>query len=179
MDKKKKLIDTVLELFFEYGPSFKVEDVAKKMKMSKKTIYKEYGNKEDLLILVVHSIFESIEKQVSTIIESTEFSTIDKLIKLTCAFPDAKDVDYHKAILLKKDFKKPYEIFIDYIEHNWSKSKQLFDKCIEEGFIKPIDYEIFRLITLGITKQVLDSDTDDKEALLLQCVNQFFQGIIA
>lgn len=44
------MVDTVLMLFMKEGAKFKIEDVAIRMKISKKTIYKDYGNKEDLII---------------------------------------------------------------------------------------------------------------------------------
>lgn len=62
--REKKLVDIVLALFMDIGAKFKMEDVASRMGISKKTIYKEYGNKEDLIILVVRAIFESIERQL-------------------------------------------------------------------------------------------------------------------
>lgn len=176
--KDKKLVNIVLELFMKEGARFKMEDVAAAMKISKKTIYKDYGNKEELIILVVKAIFEGIEKKLRKIMESEEYDTLEKLIHITCAVPDTKDVDYHKALLLKKDFPRPYAMFISYIEDNWTLSKQLFEQCIEEGRIKPMDHDLFRLIILGITKQVLSMKDIDQEEMLEKCVRQVFEGLL-
>jgi AcrR family transcriptional regulator len=176
--RNKKLIDTVLALFMDMGAKFKMEDVASRMGISKKTIYKEYGNKEDLIILVVRTIFESIERQLQKVLESKEYNTLEKLIHLSCTFPDTKVVDYHKALMLKDDFPKPYAMFISYIEDNWTLSKQLFDQCIQEGLIKPVDHDLYRTILLGITKQVLGMDNVDQEELLEKCVRQLFEGLL-
>jgi len=176
--RDKKIIDTVLALFMEFGDKFKMEDVAYRMGISKKTIYKEYGNKEDLIILVVHAIFESIEEQLQKVLESNEYDTLEKLIHLSCTFPDTKLVDYHKALMLKDDFPKPYAMFISYIENNWTLSKQLFDQCIREELIKPIDHDLFRIMILGITKQVLGMNEVDQEELLERCVRRLFEGLL-
>ncbi len=178
-DRKKKIIDTVLKLFMEQGAAFKMEDVAKTLKISKKTIYKDYGNKEDMIVMVVESIFEGIEHQLQTIMQNNSIDTVEKLIRVTCAFPDTKDIDYHKAIMLKDAFPRPYEMFIHYIEDNWQLNKQLFDAVVNEGRIKGLDHETFRIITLGISKQVLDMDYENKEELLDRCVRQVFEGILA
>ncbi|MGL1891611.1 MAG: TetR/AcrR family transcriptional regulator [Spirochaetaceae bacterium] len=176
--RDKKLVDVVLELFMDNGAKFKMEDVASQMGISKKTIYKEYGNKEDLIILVVSAIFEGIESQLQKILESKKYNTLQKLIHITCTFPDTKFVDYHKALMLKDDFPKPYAMFISYIEDNWTLSKQLFDQCIKEGLIKPIDHGLYRTMILGITKQVLVMKDIDQEELLGRCVRQLFEGFI-
>lgn len=175
--KDKQIIDIVLELFIEKGSKFRMEDVASAMKISKRTIYEEYGNKENLITLVVNAIFESIENQLKKILESNEYNTLEKLIHLTCAFPDVKDIDYHKAIMMKEDFPKPYNMFMHYIEDNWEISKKLFDQCIQEGLIKPSDHALFRIVILGITKQVLSMNDVDQEELLEKSVRMVFDGL--
>lgn len=175
--RKKLIIDIVLSLFLEHGNSFKMDDVAKAMKISKKTIYKEYGNKEELIILVVNSIFESISNQLDDTIKNNSYTTLDKLLHATCDFPDTKDIDYHKALLLKDDFPKAYNMFIQHIEDNWQINKQLFEQAVREGLIKNISHDTYRIITLGITKQVLNTKDVDQEALLEKCIRQVFEGI--
>ena len=176
--KKKKMVETVLELFMEHGASFKMEDVAKAMKISKKTIYKEYGNKEVMILLVVQSVSEGIEHKLRMIMENESYDTLEKLIRVTCAFPDSSDIDYHKAIMLKDAFPRPYQMFLRYIEDNWQLNRRLFDAAVEEGRLIDMDYEIFRIIMLGISKQVLDTNQDDKEALINRCVRQVFEGLM-
>lgn len=176
-EREKLIVDIVLELFNAHGATFKMDDVAKAMKISKKTIYKEYGSKENLISIVVKRVFEGIEHHIQGIIGNDELSSVEKLIQLTCAFPDARDIDYHKALILKRESPKAYKMFIHYIEDNWQMSKQIFDQAIEEGLIKKIDHSIFRIIMLGITKQVLDVEDENREELLEKCVRQVFDGL--
>lgn len=175
--KEKKLMNIILALFMEKGPKFRIEDVAKQMKISKKTIYKDYGNKEELILLVVKAIFEGIERQLQIIIDSDDLNPVEKLIKLTCTFPDAKDIDYHDAMLLADDFPRAYEVFYQYIEGNWSKSKMLFDEAVDQGLIRAVDYDLYRNVTMGITKQVLASEEPDKEKQLEASIRLVFDGI--
>jgi AcrR family transcriptional regulator len=178
MDQKDKLIvDVVLDLFSAHGSTFNMDDVAKALKISKKTIYKEYGSKENLILLAVKSVFEGIEHQLQAILAHTEWNSAEKLIRITCAFPDERDIDYHRAFILKKESPKAYAFFIHYIEDNWQVSKRLFEQAIAEGLIKNIDHSLFRIIMLGITKQVLDVEEDNKEELLEKCVRQVFEGL--
>ena len=176
--RDKKIVDVVLELFIEKGPKFRMEDVASEMKISKRTIYEDYGNKENLITLVVEAIFEGIENQLKKIVKSNKYNTLEKLIRITCAFPDVKDVDYHKAIMMKDDFPEPYEKFIRYIGDNWNMSKQLFNQCIKEGLIRQADHELFKIVILGITKQVLAMEIENQEELLEKSVRMVFEGLI-
>jgi AcrR family transcriptional regulator len=178
LSNEKKIIDIVLRLFMEQGPKFKMEDVASEMKISKKTIYKDFGNKEDLVMMVVKAIFEGIERQIGKILSNDEYNSVEKLIHLTCAFPDTKDVDYHQAMLLKDAFPKPYDKFMHYIEDNWKMSKELFDQCIKEGLIRECDHDVFRIVILGVTKQVLSMENVDQEELLEKSVRLVFDGLV-
>jgi AcrR family transcriptional regulator len=179
LDQKDKLIiDTVLELFSAHGSTFNMDDVAKALKISKKTIYKEYGSKENLIFLVVKSVFEGIEHQLQAILANTEWNSVEKLIRVTCAFPDERDIDYHKALILKKESPQAYAMFIHYIENNWQVNKKLFEQAVQEGLIKDIGHDLFRIIMLGISKQVLDVEEENKEELLEKCVRQVFEGLV-
>ncbi len=175
-NREKEIANIVLQLYQKDGEKFKMDDVAKALKISKKTIYKDYGNKETLIILVVKKIFESIENKLIEIVNDDKYNTVEKLIKVTCIFPDIKDIDYNKAILIKKDFSKAYEMFVDYIDNNWLTCEKLFNQSIKEGYIKNIDFQIFKTIVLGITYQVLNSSDNDKEAMLNTCIEQIFYG---
>lgn len=177
-ERDKQLVEVVLDLFGEQGAKFKMEHVASRMRMSKKTIYKEYGNKEDLIVMIVKATFEGIEHQLEKVMASDEYDSVEKLFHLSCAFPDTKDVDYHKAIMLKDDFPVPYQMFIDYIADNWNLSRQLFEQAKAEGKIKDVDHDVFRIIILGVTKQVLDMVDVDQEAVLKQCVRQVMEGFL-
>lgn len=177
-DRDKKIVDVVLEQFIQKGHKFRMEDVAAAMKISKRTIYEEYGNKEKLIDLVVESIFEGIENQLEKIVSNDSYNTLEKLIHMTCAFPDVKDIDYHKAMMLRDDFPQPYEKFIHYIEDNWNLSKKLFDQCIQEGLIRQADHDLYKVVILGVTKQVLDMDIDNQEELMERCVRIVFEGLI-
>jgi hypothetical protein len=69
-------------------------------------------------------------------------------------------------------------MFIHYIEDNWDLNRQLFTQAIQEGYIKPIDFDVYKMIMLGITKYVLESAFDNQEIVLESCVRQVFEGLI-
>ena len=178
MERKKRLIRLVLELFQEKGVNFSMDAVAAGMKMSKKTIYKEYGNKEDLIVLIVNALFEGIERHLTRIIQEDGLDTVEKLIRVSCAYPDTREVDYRMALSMKKDFPKAYDRFIHYIEEHWETKEALFLQGIREGSIKPVDFKIYKTILLGTIKQVLETDAEGQDEFLEQCVRQIMSGFL-
>ncbi len=177
-EQQKKIIETVFILYEQKGSRFTMDDVAKDMKISKKTIYKDYGNKEMLINLVVEAILESIEKETKKIVNNKNYNDLEKLIKLTCAFPNMKDIDYNKASFIKDDFPKAYEMFVNSIDDNWEMCQKIFEQCILKNYIKDMEFEIFKTIILGISHQVLKMDSLNKEEILNKCIKNVFSGLI-
>jgi AcrR family transcriptional regulator len=59
----KKILDDTMELFFKYGiRSITMDDVARELGMSKKTIYKYVGNKAELVDQCIKVKFEEITR---------------------------------------------------------------------------------------------------------------------
>ena len=60
-------VDKAIELFNKKGVKFTLAELAKELKISKKTIYKLYGNKEDVIMLVVEQVFSYIKEKENCI----------------------------------------------------------------------------------------------------------------
>ena len=57
---KNKIIDITLKNLQKYGLRFSVDDIAKELKISKKTVYKYFSTKEDLAISVYDKFYSDI-----------------------------------------------------------------------------------------------------------------------
>lgn len=83
MDKQElEIIGGAFALFNKYGiRSVTMDDVAREMGISKKTIYKYFENKADLVHKCVISIFETIDSHVQRIHAETQ-NAIDELFDI-------------------------------------------------------------------------------------------------
>ena len=71
MNNKEKIIATAEKLFLKFGvKNVTVDDIAKEMGMSKKTIYTYFSKKEELIDKVVFAIFDRVAKRIYEIIAS-------------------------------------------------------------------------------------------------------------
>ncbi len=64
---KDIFVDKAIELFNQKGVKFTLAELAGELKISKKTIYKLYGNKEDVINLVVEKVFVSMKEKETDI----------------------------------------------------------------------------------------------------------------
>jgi AcrR family transcriptional regulator len=71
LDNKEKIIATAEKLFLKFGvKNVTVDDIAKEMTMSKKTIYTYFSKKEALIDKVVFTIFNRVAARIYDVIAS-------------------------------------------------------------------------------------------------------------
>ena len=76
---KEKILKTASDVFFSRGfYKIPVDDIASLLKMSKKTIYKHFATKEDLVREVAYLFIKTHSSNISNIINS-EYNAVEKL----------------------------------------------------------------------------------------------------
>jgi AcrR family transcriptional regulator len=83
MEKQElEILETAFSLFNKYGiRSVSMDDVAREMSISKKTIYKYFENKAELVHRCVESVFSTIHEQVERVHAETQ-NAIDELFDI-------------------------------------------------------------------------------------------------
>lgn len=75
---KEKIIKLSIQNLQKDGLRFSIDDVAKTLKISKKTIYKYFSNKEELAISIYQTYYEEVKNKLSKImnysIENKKFN---------------------------------------------------------------------------------------------------------
>lgn len=81
-DKQKQIISVCHQLFLRYGiKSVTMDDIAKEMGMSKKTLYVHFKNKKDLIMKVVTGYLDYHKTQMEEIF-SKKLNAIDELFEI-------------------------------------------------------------------------------------------------
>lgn len=81
MAKKDHFIEKVSHLFIEYGAkTFTMDDIAKEFSMSKKTLYQQFKNKDELLEAVLDFQLEQMSKGLLLHIKNTDTNPIQKFL---------------------------------------------------------------------------------------------------
>lgn len=82
-EKAKKIIQQVSQLYLKYGiKSVTMDDVARELGVSKKTLYEHFNDKEDLVKKFILYSIENIEMRFNDA-NSKKFNAIDTLIEIS------------------------------------------------------------------------------------------------
>ena len=104
-DLKENVLQATIDVFKEKGIKFTMDDIAKKLSISKKTIYTVTQNKNSLIKEMVKYSFERIKASEEAVIQDNSLSTTDKLEKLLSVLPEGyKDLDLASLYDLKAKY---------------------------------------------------------------------------
>lgn len=158
-ETRKIIMDAVIEQFNIKGMKFTMDDISKELHISKKTIYKEFDDKDDLFFATVDYGFSAIKEKEAEILADDSLNLVDKISRLIICLPDNyKNIDFRRVYQLKDKYPKVYMKIAERIESDWDETEKLIKKAIEKGLIKNVPVPLIKLMVEGTIEKFLTSD---------------------
>lgn len=188
-DKVMELRETILEgtvaVFNQKGLKFTMDDIAKQLGMSKKTIYTVFEDKESLLLDMVRYMFDSIKESEQKVLEDDGLSTLEKIRKILGVLPEGySTVDFGQLYQLKEKYPKIYKKVEERLETGWEATIALIEQGIAEGVVRPIQIPIVKMMLEASVEQFFQRDILIRNQIsygdaLEEVVNILVDGITA
>ena len=126
---REKILKGTIQVFNKKGLKLTMDDVADELKISKKTIYKEFSSKEEIL-------------------NSTEYTTIEKIRLFLSAMPESyRNINFQELYSLKEKYPKVYKKLQKRLETGWEPAFKLLEQGKAEGIIREdADLKIFKIM---------------------------------
>lgn len=159
MDVKERIIGATIEEFNEKGIKFTMDSLAKRLSMSKKTLYSVFANKEALLRETISCGFGDIKDAERKILSDDSLDVVEKLRRVIIVLPDKYEaVDFRKMSTLKGKYPDIYYEVAQKIEGGWEPVFELFNQAIAEGKIKPVNLFVLKAIISGAMESFISTD---------------------
>lgn len=164
---KQRLRPAILEeanrCFAKYGiRAVKMDDIARNLAISKRTVYELYATKEDLLCEVVMSRHKQRDKEIQELVQLAD-NTMDVLIGVLSI--QLKSVATTNFNFFKDMVKYPKvaKAVNEYFEQQHARAAKFFANGVEEGFfLHTVDYVVFNRIVSGVFDMLcIDRRYDD------------------
>ena len=156
---REEILEGCLKIFNERGLKFTVDDLAKTLGKSKKTIYAFYKGKPEVLDAMVDYCFDSIKADENRILLDESLNTVDKLRKVLGAMPEKyRDIDFRQLYVLKGKYPRIYERVVHRLETGWEPTVALIERGVAEGTIRPVNIPVFRTMMLATLEQFFQRD---------------------
>ena len=164
---REKIIDTAIEEFTRNGLKFTMNDVAKALGISKKTIYTVFESKQDVLMAIADRYARDFTYMRQGIEADTELDTLEKLERLFCAIPTKYyNIGLSRIFELAQKYPKQYKYLMEAVSQGWALAEQYLEKGIREGKIrKDISKPVVMAMIRGTVTCFLESDILYKNGL--------------
>lgn len=183
MDLKEKILDAAIEEFQEKGLKLTMDDIAKHLKVSKKTIYSEYRSKDEVLMALADYSFREIKKGEREILANENLSIIEKIRDIVIVLPKRyQNLDLKKLYQLSDKYPKVYKKVANYLETDWDATIYLLEKGIRLGVLRPISIPIFKAMVESTIQHffrsnILVENNIDYNAALKEMIDILLEGI--
>lgn len=158
-ETQNKIMETVIDEFNKKGLKFTMDDIAKDLHMSKKTIYKEYADKAELFDHMVDYCFSSIKKSEEGILNDPQMNTVDKVSEILIALPDNyKNIDFRMMYQLKEKYPDVYTKIEKKLETDWDNTIRLIEQGMDEGVIRRVPVAVIKAMVEAAIEKFLSSD---------------------
>lgn len=159
MELKETILEGTIQAFNEKGLKFTMDDVAKVLGMSKKTIYKVFRDKESMFYAMVDYMFDSIKESEQAILEDESMTTIEKVRKILGVMPEGyKDVDFGQLYSLKDKYPAIYKQVEIRLETGWETTIALIEQGIQEGVIREVNIPLVKMMLEASLEQFFQRD---------------------
>lgn len=136
LSSKDKYIREILNLYKEKGLRLNMEQIADELHITKKTLYNNFENKEDMITTVVDHFFFDLERKILTSVEESE-NAIDSLIKIVEII--RFEIDKLGPSLIDDISKESINMF----DHSNNRSS-FYSKVIKENLSRGISEGLYR-----------------------------------
>jgi AcrR family transcriptional regulator len=144
---RMRIIDAAVIVFNENGIKFTMDDIAKKLSISKKTIYREFDSKEALFMAAADRGFALIKSEEKKILDNMSLSTIEKLKKVLIVLPDNyKNIDWRKISEIEKVYPQVFEHIVTRVNTQWEPTIALIEKGISDGSLRKFSIPVFKIM---------------------------------
>jgi AcrR family transcriptional regulator len=156
---RQKIFEGTIVVFNQKGLKFTMDDVAKELGISKKTIYKVFPDKEKMFLLMVDYLFDGIKNAEDEVMHDKNLTTIEKIRKILGVMPESyRNIDLRKLYQLKERFPNTYRRVEERLETGWENTIALIEKGIKEGVIRPLPICLVKMMLEASLEQFFQRD---------------------
>ncbi|MBO7338740.1 MAG: TetR/AcrR family transcriptional regulator [Lachnospiraceae bacterium] len=156
---RQKIFEGTIVVFNQKGLKFTMDDVAKELGISKKTIYKVFPDKEKMFLLMVDYLFDGIKNAEDEVMHDKNLTTIEKIRKILGVMPESyRNIDLRKLYQLKERFPNTYRRVEERLESGWENTIARIEKGIKEGVIRPLPICLVKMMLEASLEQFFQRD---------------------
>ena len=154
-----RILDEAAKLFNRKGIKFTMDDLARSLGMSKKTIYTVFEDKRSIMTETIDRFFDDALLAEEAILNDTSLSIPEQLRAIIGSVTERyTQNDLTQLYVLKEKYPSVYRHWQRCRENYWQGVAILLDRGIEQGEIKDISLPILKTMFQSTIEQFFQDD---------------------
>jgi len=176
---KERILETASQHFFQMGfAHVSMDDLAAEMGISKKTFYKHFPSKEEILRQVMARRFHQVESAVQAVLRNPKLNSLSRSLEIFALI--ARRLSQTGQPFIQDMKKHAPHIWKEVDAHRNRIIRNSFSHLVQEGireknFREDVDPHLVMLIYLAAIQQILNPET---LSTLPFTLGQAYEGII-
>lgn len=156
---RQSIMESVINQFNQKGMKFTMDDISKELHISKKTIYKEFDDKDELFFATVDYGFNAIKEKEAEIIKDDSLDIVEKISRVIVCLPDNyRNIDFRMVYQLRDKYPKVYNKVAGRIETDWEETEKLLKSAMDQGRLRKIPIPVVKLTIEGAIEKFLSTE---------------------
>ncbi|KOS68881.1 transcriptional regulator [Lysinibacillus contaminans] len=153
---KTRIIHAFIEETRNNGIKFTMDDLARRLGISKRTLYENFSSKVEILDSIIDLTLTEFDEQTRLIIDNPELTLPEKIKKAIVVLPKYNEF-YDLRILeqLKRSYPAQWER-LNREMHQWDDLKGLLEEGIRTGIIKDMNIDLLMKLIIEASNITLD-----------------------
>jgi TetR/AcrR family transcriptional regulator, cholesterol catabolism regulator len=167
---KEKILKGAEDLFMKYGiRSISMDDIARHLSVSKKTLYQHFADKEDIVTMTCQAHLDRNSKEFNSVRDRSK-NAIEELANLsTCLKRNMEDLNPSLLFDLQKYHPKAWSVWLNHKNKFIRESvARNLKQGIEEGYFRPeINPDIIAAMRLELVQLAFNEEVFPREKFRL------------
>lgn len=156
MELRERILEVTIEEFNEKNLKFTMDDIAKKLQISKKTIYTMFPDKDTLFMETVNYGFGQLKLSEKEILKDESLDIVEKIKRILIVLPNRyQNIDFRQIHQLREKYPKIYQQIELRIETDWDDTIHLLEQAMEQGKIKKINLSLFKMMVEAMIERFI------------------------
>jgi AcrR family transcriptional regulator len=153
---KNRIMKAFIEEIHDKSMKFTMDDLARRLGISKRTLYEHFSSKVAILDAIIDSTLAEFDERTDRIIENSDLTLLEK-IKQTIAVVPAYNEFYDLRILdqMKRYYPAQWEKMHTAL-NQWDDLRALIEQAIHEGLIVHNNVPLIMKLIIDATNATLD-----------------------
>ncbi len=186
MENKEQIAQAAEDLFMAYGVrSVTMDDISRKISISKKTIYQYYRDKDEVVCLVTKRVLQKEKEKMLAIKEVAQDAIHEIFLLSQYLRKHTQNVNPSILFDLQKYHQNAWKIYLSFKENVFiDELKATLYRGISEGYFREdIDVDILaqlRIMEIQMAgdQDIFPQDKFDFKNVIIQLFDHFMQGVL-